>query len=93
MIGVGLDFGTTNSAAAWYDGNDVHLVVLEDTDAVMPTATHLDRELQTLTGTAAVNRYIDDNRDRIVELTPEVIASPTETTDNFVAPQHNVVFG
>jgi len=81
MIGVGLDFGTTNSAAAWYDGNDVHLVVLEDTDAVMPTATHLDRDLQTLTGTAAVNRYIDDNRDRIVELTPEVIAKSTLLTN------------
>ncbi len=39
----------------------------------MPTATHLDRELRTRTGQAAVTQYIEENRDRIVELTPEVI--------------------
>ena len=72
MIGVGLDFGTSNSAAAWYDGEKVHLVSLEEDELVMPTATHLDRELRTLTGANAVTRYIDENRDRIVELTPEV---------------------
>ncbi len=54
MIGVGLDFGTSNSAAAWYDGEKVHLVSLEDDELVMPTATHLDRELKTLTGANAV---------------------------------------
>lgn len=73
MIGVGIDFGTSNSAAAWYDGKVVRLVELEDTTAIMPTATHLDRELRTKTGEAAVQQYIEENRDRIVELTPEVI--------------------
>ena len=47
MIGVGLDFGTSNSAAAWFDGKKVHLVQLEKGDAIMPTATHLDRDLAT----------------------------------------------
>ena len=74
MIGIGLDFGTSNSAAAWYDGTQVHLVPLEDQGPIMPTAVHLDRELATLTGEAAVRQYIDDNRGRIVELTPEIIA-------------------
>ena len=74
MVGVGLDFGTSNSAAAWYDGEKVHLVRLEKEDAIMPTATHLDRDLATLTGNDAVAQYIEENRDRIVELTPEVIA-------------------
>ncbi|MEK9871919.1 MAG: hypothetical protein VW831_19530 [Gammaproteobacteria bacterium] len=59
MIGVGLDFGTSNSAAAWFDGKKVHLVQLEEGDAIMPTATHLDRDLATLTGKAAVDQYID----------------------------------
>ena len=80
VIGVGLDFGTSNSAAAWYDGTLVHLVPLEESTAIMPTATHLDRELVTLTGEAAVSQYIDENRDRIVELTPEVIAKSTIVT-------------
>ncbi|MBT5684141.1 MAG: hypothetical protein HOJ11_03990, partial [Gammaproteobacteria bacterium] len=80
MVGVGLDFGTSNSAAAWYDGAKVRMVPLEESDAIMPTATHLDRELITLTGEVAVARYIDENRDRIVELTPEVIAKASMVT-------------
>ncbi|MFT7685959.1 MAG: putative chaperone protein [Candidatus Azotimanducaceae bacterium] len=74
MIGVGIDFGTSNSVAAWYDGQSVHLIPLEATEAVMPTATHLDRELITTTGESAIRQYIEDNQDRVVELTPEVIA-------------------
>ncbi|MFP6808894.1 MAG: Hsp70 family protein [Pseudomonadales bacterium] len=73
MIGVGIDFGTSNSAAAWFDGDQVRLVQLEESDAIMPTAMHLDRELLTLTGREAVEEYIEENRDRIVELTPEII--------------------
>ena len=80
MIGIGLDFGTSNSAAAWYDGEKVHMILLEKCDAIMPTAMHLDRELITLTGEAAVTQYIDENRDRIVELTPEVIAKASMVT-------------
>ena len=80
MTGIGLDFGTSNSAAAWFDGKDVHLVNLELSETVMPTATHLDRELKTLTGSDAVTQYIDENRDRIVELTPEIIAMTTLVT-------------
>lgn len=80
MIGVGIDFGTSNSAAAWYDGAAVRLVQLEDDGAIMPTATHLDRELHTTTGEAAVRQYIEENRDRIVELTPEVIGKSQMVT-------------
>ncbi len=80
MIGVGVDFGTSNSAAAWYDGQQVRLVRLEESDPIMPTATHLDRELVTTTGEAAVVQYIEENRDRIVELTPEIIAKTAMLT-------------
>jgi hypothetical chaperone protein len=80
MIGIGLDFGTSNSAAAWYDGEKVRMIPLEKCDVITPTAMHLDRELNTLTGEAAVTQYIDENRDRIVELTPEVIAKASMVT-------------
>jgi len=73
-LGVGIDYGTSNSAAAWFDGTKVHLVPLETDSIVMPTACHLDRSLAVKTGQEAVRQYIDENRDRIVELTPEVIA-------------------
>ncbi|MFP6801703.1 MAG: Hsp70 family protein [Pseudomonadales bacterium] len=56
------------------------MIPLEECDAIMPTAMHLDRELITLTGEAAVAQYIDENRDRIVELTSEVIAKASMLT-------------
>ncbi|MDE0038550.1 MAG: Hsp70 family protein [Gammaproteobacteria bacterium] len=83
-VGVGVDFGTSNSVAAVFDGDEVTLVTLEDrgidsTGAseheaeIMPSATYIDRALQTVTGQDAINRYIDDNTGRKVELVPEVI--------------------
>ena len=82
-LGVGIDFGTTNSAAAVFDGEQVTLVPLEAGAAgapasehdgeIMPSATYIDRGLQTCTGREAIRRYIDDNTGRKVELVPEVI--------------------
>ena len=83
-IGVGIDFGTSNSVAAVFDGDQVAFASLEARDAVsagasehdaeiMPSATYIDRALQTLTGADAIGRYIDDNTGRKVELAPEVI--------------------
>ncbi|MEZ5559512.1 MAG: Hsp70 family protein, partial [Pseudomonadales bacterium] len=72
-VGIGIDFGTTNSVAAVFDGRRVELVPLEGQDPIMPSATYIDRERQTLTGQAAIERYIEDNTGRTVELIPEVI--------------------
>ena len=75
--GVGIDFGTTNSVAALYDGERVDLVLLENGEAVMPSATYIDVELQTATGQAAIDRYIADNTSRKVELVSEVVGGAT----------------
>jgi len=75
--GVGIDFGTTNSVAALYDGERVELVQLERGEAVMPSATYIDVELQTETGQAAIDRYIADNTSRKVELVSEVVGGAT----------------
>jgi len=72
-IGVGIDFGTTNSTVAVFDGERVSLVKLEMGDPIMPSATYIDRELQTKTGQTAIDSYIRDNTGRTVELIPEVI--------------------
>jgi len=72
-IGIGLDFGTSNSAAAWFDGTTLHRVQLEGADPIMPTAVHLDRHYAALTGQAAIDRYVEENRGRRVELVAEVI--------------------
>ena len=78
--GVGIDFGTTNSTAAVYDGERVYLVPLEGPDPIMASATYIDRALQTCTGREAIDRYINDNTGRTVELIPEVVGE----TSSFV---------
>ena len=81
MIGIGIDFGTSNSTAACFDGEEIRFVELEELAEVMPTALHLDQSLVTKTGLAAVAQYIDENQGRIVEFTPEVIAKSQLVTE------------
>lgn len=73
MIGIGIDFGTSNSAVAWYDGTTVHCLDLEPDRSTMPTAVHIDRQFQTLVGTQAVQKYVSENRARRVEITAKPI--------------------
>jgi hypothetical chaperone protein len=80
--GIGIDFGTTNSAAAVYDGERVQLIGLERTNPIMPSATYIDRDLQTVTGQQAIDQYIQDNTGRTVELIPEVIGETSAFADH-----------
>ena len=77
-LGIGIDFGTSNSAAAVFDGEKVSLVQLERHDAIMPSATYIDRRLQTQTGQSAIDQYIADNTGRTVELVPEVVGEESQ---------------
>ena len=52
--GIGIDFGTSNSAAAIFDGDELKLVQLESADAIIPSATYIDRALTSKTGQLAV---------------------------------------
>ena len=76
-VGIGIDFGTTNSAAALFDGERLTLVPLDADTPIMPSATYIDQELKTLTGQIAIDRYIADNTGRTVELVPEVVGVST----------------
>ena len=78
--GIGIDYGTSNSAAAIFDGTDIHLVQLETDAVVMPSATYVDRNYKIKTGQAAINQYIDDNVGRTVELSAEVIGEVRTST-------------
>ena len=80
--GVGIDFGTTNSAAAVYDGETLVLVDLEAAGPIMPSATYVDRDLQTLTGQQAIDHYIQDNTGRTVEMIPEVIGETSQFVEH-----------
>ena len=68
-----MDFGTSNSTAAWFDGVALRYVAFENASPVLPTAIHMDRSYTAITGTDAIDRYVEENRNRLVELVPEVI--------------------
>ena len=61
-LGIGVDFGTSNSAAAVFDGEQIYLVQLEDDTVVMPSATYIDRELKITTGQSAIDSYIEAHK-------------------------------
>jgi hypothetical chaperone protein len=68
-----VDFGTSNSTIAWFDGRDLHLVPLEGSSPILPSAIHLNREFVPLTGSDAVRQYVEENRGRLVQLVAEEI--------------------
>ena len=76
--GIGIDFGTSNSAAAVFDGERARLVQLEAAEAIIPSATYIDRALASKTGQTAVDQYIADNTGRTVEMVPEVIGETSQ---------------
>src|ERR1700748_1630226 len=73
MIGVGGDFGTSNSTVAWFDGHQLRSVAIETNSPILPTAIHLSKEYEGTTGAAAIERYVTENTARLVHLVPEVL--------------------
>lgn len=72
-LGVGIDFGTSNSAAAVFDGEQVTLVKLAPPDSVMPSAVYIDKDFQNSVGQLAIDDYIAGNTGRRVELSLELL--------------------
>tara|TARA_A100001037_G_C15119147_1_gene622914 strand:- start:653 stop:2053 length:1401 start_codon:yes stop_codon:yes gene_type:complete len=77
-IGVGIDFGTTNSVAAIFDGKTTSLVPLEAGQPILPSALYIDKSYTTTVGQKAIERYVSSNTGRKVELVPEVIGETAE---------------
>jgi hypothetical chaperone protein len=73
MIGVGVDFGTSNSTVAWFDGANLHTVAVEADGPILPTAIHLSREYAGTTGTSAIDLYVQENAARLVHMVPEIL--------------------
>ena len=72
-LGIGIDFGTSNSAAAVFDGQQLVLVKLADPDSIMPSANYIDKQFVSAVGQRAINDYISGNRGRKVELSAELL--------------------
>lgn len=80
-LGIGIDFGTSNSASAVFDGEQVTLIKLAAPDSVMPSANYIDKAFQSSIGQVAIDDYIDGNRGRKVELGLELLGEARSGTD------------
>jgi len=68
---VGMDFGTTNSGMALYDGQVVKVLPLDPSNTnprVLPTAIYVTNEQGIVIGRAAIDQYYSDNIGRPVKL-------------------------
>jgi hypothetical chaperone protein len=80
LIGIGIDFGTSNSTAAVFDGNEIIMVGIEEDDPIMPSASYIDRDFVTSTGQDAIDTYIARNQGRKVEMSAEVLGEARTST-------------
>jgi len=63
-VGMGLDFGTSNSAVAWFDGEQLQRVRLQADGAILPTA---------IPSFSAVGKRLNPELERIPrEIAPEI---------------------
>ncbi len=66
---LGIDFGTTNSSVAMYDGNELHRLHLDagnDNPYILPSLIYVDRDQNTRVGTAAATAYLESETGRPV---------------------------
>ena len=71
MRGYGIDFGTSNSTVARYDGERLELLRIDlaaQPPEVMPSALYLSRELQATVGASAVDTYLRENAGRNIDV-------------------------
>src|SRR5512143_4039183 len=63
----GIDFGTTNSAIAYFDGQELHRPTLDpgtDNPLVLPSLLYIDRQQQSTAGMAAARQYLHNETGR-----------------------------
>jgi hypothetical chaperone protein len=89
MIGVGVDFGTSNSTVAWFDGRQLRFVGIETNSPILPTAVHLSKEYEGTTGASAIERYVQENTARLVHLVPEILGQAARSIENS-SPEHEM---
>jgi len=81
-LSVGLDFGTSNSSVAVYDGSTLRLVPLDPVarePSVMRSVLYLTRAGERYVGQEALDRYLAENIGRPVRLERRFVGNVTMT--------------
>ncbi|MHB8574538.1 MAG: Hsp70 family protein [Dehalococcoidia bacterium] len=82
MFSVGLDFGTSNSSVAVYDGASMRMAPLDpdaDEPAVLRSLLYLTRTGERYAGKVAMDRYLAENLGRPVRLERRFVGDVTMT--------------
>ncbi|MEY4640185.1 MAG: hypothetical protein RLZZ227_179 [Pseudomonadota bacterium] len=82
-IGIGIDFGTSNTVATLFDGTTVHLVDFGGGKNSLPSATYLDSSYLAVAGQDALDAYIADNLGRRVELAAVPLGEARTSTGSY----------
>lgn len=82
-LGVGIDFGTSNSVAALFDGEELKIMKFGATASSIPSANYLDRSFLAVTGQAALDNYIADNVGRRIELAAIPLGEARTSTGSY----------
>jgi len=64
---VGIDFGTSNSGVAWYDGHEIHLLPIDQSNIapeVVKSILYITRDYEPFIGQEAILLYYKNNIDR-----------------------------
>ena len=77
MLTLGIDFGTSNSAAAVIDGSGIlHVIPLSAARSEMPTAVFFDAETHhVLYGEDAMQAYLSGNEGRLLRSLKSLLGS------------------
>lgn len=81
---IGIDFGTTHTSAAWYDGNNVHFVSLDEQNQdqhILRSMIYFNRSHEWQLGVDAVETFLAEDTGREVEYVEKVVG----TIENTVA--------
>ena len=81
-IRIGIDFGTTNTSAAYYDGSQIQPIILDPANAnanLLRSMIYVTRTQQTYLGLKAVETFLAQDTGREVIYEEKVVGTITNT--------------
>lgn len=83
---IGVDFGTSNSTAAFFDGTDPVLAPLEDGKSDLPSTVFFDFETgQRKYGRSAIDAYVGDGEGRFMRALKSILGTSLENDFTYVS--------